>query len=127
MASLAENLGKRIAQLREEKGFDRDELGARIGLSASMLGYLERGSTNTRTEVLERLAVALDVEPADLLVFPWGDDEGEDGEIPPRHYARELIRVIATSKLSGLLEVMRAYVEANTAVASLLSRRARKR
>jgi transcriptional regulator with XRE-family HTH domain len=122
MSSLSMNLGRRIAQLREERGFDREELSERIGLSPSGLGYLERGATNTRTEVLERLAVALDVDPADLFVFPWADDE--DGEeASPRHYARELVRVTAEPKLGGLVKQMREYVARHTPVVGLLGRR----
>ncbi len=121
MSSLSINLGKRITQLREERGFDREELSQRIGLSPSGLGYLERGAANTRTEVLERLAVALDVDPADLFVFPWPDDDG--GEPLPRHFARELVRVTADPKLGGLLKQMQDYVARHTPVVGLLRRR----
>jgi transcriptional regulator with XRE-family HTH domain len=121
MSSLSENLGRRIAQLREERGFDREELSERVGLSPSGLGYLERGATNTRTEVLERLAVALDVDPADLFVFPWAEDEGEDPS--PRQYARELVRVTADPKVGGLLKQMQDYVARHTPVVGLLGRR----
>jgi transcriptional regulator with XRE-family HTH domain len=122
MSSLSENLGRRIAQLREERGFDREELSERVGLSPSGLGYLERGATNTRTEVLERLALALGVDPADLFVFPWPDEE--DGEeASPRHHARELVRVTADPKVGGLLRQMQEYVARHTPVVGLLGRR----
>ncbi len=106
--SLAHHLGRRIRQLREEKGFDRRELAERIGLSLSMISVLESGGSNTRTEVLDRLAFALDVGVADLFVFPWPDDDDAD-DLPARDHVRELIRMVPDSKLAPLVKMITEY------------------
>ncbi len=111
-------------QLRKQVGFERDDLAALIGLTPSELGYLERGESHTRTEVLERIAVALDVDAADLLTFPWGNEDDDDGgEVPVRQYARELLRLVPDSKRAALVKLMRDFVERHTPVLNLLSRK----
>jgi len=115
MSSLLVDLGRRIAALRSERRLERRDLSARIGLSPSGLGYLERGTTSTRTEIVERLAAALGVDAADLFTFPW--------RRYPRHHARELVRHTPDDKLDGLIAVMEAYLAAELPLVGLITRK----
>src|SRR5690348_14054326 len=99
--SLKEDMGVRIRELREDAGWSQDDLASAIRVDRSMVGYIERGKSNTSPEVLERLAVALGVDVADLYTFPW---QGH-----PRHHCRELIRHCPTAELDGLIAVMERY------------------
>ena len=72
---LLKKIGSRIKQLREEKGFSQDRLGAEMKLDnkrlmeydKSNISRLESGKTNPQIFTLYRIAKALDVSLADLL------------------------------------------------------------
>jgi transcriptional regulator with XRE-family HTH domain len=67
-AERAEALGVLVRRLRRKKGDNLQELAKRIPMSASNLSRLELGKQGPPSdEVIERLAVALEVDPAELL------------------------------------------------------------
>ena len=59
-----------MRELRLEKGLAQDRLAAKAGLSASYVGFIERGDRNPTLETICKLAVALEVAPKELLDFP---------------------------------------------------------
>ena len=61
-------LGRRLRQLRKERGLTQDQLAAAASeMSRVYLGALERGERSPGLEVLQRLARGLRVDVADLL------------------------------------------------------------
>ncbi len=62
-------LGLNIKVRRAELGISQEELARRIGTSASHLSGIEHGRHNTSIDHLQKLAVALDIEPR-VLVSP---------------------------------------------------------
>lgn len=58
--------GKRIAQLRIDKGLSQDKLAWEGGLARSFIGEVERGLRNPTLINICKLAEALDVKVADL-------------------------------------------------------------
>ncbi len=66
-------LGRRVRQLRGERGFSLKELAARSRLSVRFLGQVEAGNGNISVGKLAALADALSSSPAALLA---GVDEG---------------------------------------------------
>ena len=58
------DIGEQIKKLREEKRITGKDLARRIGLSQSQMSRLEKGQRRIDTEVLARIADALDVSPA---------------------------------------------------------------
>lgn len=60
------NIGDVIRTLREEKGVTAKDLAARIGLSASQMSRLESGQRRVNSEVLARIARALEVKPSEF-------------------------------------------------------------
>lgn len=60
--------GKRLAEIRRERGWSQEKLALESGL-ASYLGGVERGQRNIAVVNICRLAQALGVEPAELMRF----------------------------------------------------------
>lgn len=57
-----------LRRLRSAKGLSQDDLAYEAGVSRSYLSQLEKGAFYASLKVVGRLASALSVEPADLLV-----------------------------------------------------------
>jgi transcriptional regulator with XRE-family HTH domain len=60
-------VGRRVRELREAKGWTQEELGFRSGLHRNYVGGLERGERNVGIETVAKLAAALGVRPSELL------------------------------------------------------------
>lgn len=61
-------IGRRIRILRESRGVTQDDLAHAAGIGRVTLVRIETGQRSPRYETLARLAIALNVEPAELLV-----------------------------------------------------------
>lgn len=61
--------GKRLAEIRRERGWSQEKLALESGLARSYLGGVERGQRNIAVVNICRLAQALGVEPAELMRF----------------------------------------------------------
>lgn len=59
--------GKRVRELRKERGLSQIELAAKVGIDRSYMGFLERGERNPSLEVIAKIADALSVTPDELL------------------------------------------------------------
>lgn len=59
--------GKRVRELRKERGLRQVELAAKVGIDRSYMGFLERGERNPSLEVIAKIAEALSVTPDELL------------------------------------------------------------
>jgi XRE family transcriptional regulator, fatty acid utilization regulator len=60
-------LGRRIRHARTERGLTLDELGQRVGSTASQLSLVENGRREPRLSLLQSLASALGTTTTDLL------------------------------------------------------------
>ena len=61
--------GTAIERLRERRGLSREDLARGSGVSYSYLSEVERGLKRPSTDVLARLATALNMLPSDLLRY----------------------------------------------------------
>lgn len=61
-------VGARLRELRRKLGISQEELAERASLHRTYVGGIERGERNVAVLNLVRLAAALKVEPAELLV-----------------------------------------------------------
>lgn len=59
--------GKRVREIRKERGLSQVELAAKVGIDRSYMGFLERGERNPSLEVIAKIAEALNVTPDELL------------------------------------------------------------
>ena len=61
--------GKRLAECRKAKGWSQERLSLESGVARSYLGGVERGQRNVALVNICRLAHALGIPPARLMVF----------------------------------------------------------
>ncbi|MAW77983.1 MAG: hypothetical protein CMJ95_11445 [Planctomycetes bacterium] len=71
------NIGDVIRTLREGKGVTAKDLAERVGLSASQMSRLENGQRRVNSEVLARIARALEVTPSEFF------DDGDSSTVRP--------------------------------------------
>lgn len=56
-----QSIGKRIAELRKEKGMTQVQLAKKCGMAQPNIAAIEAGKNSTTIDVLERIAKALNV------------------------------------------------------------------
>src|ERR1700739_4326390 len=61
--------GKRLQDLRLNKGWPREDLSAKSNIAVGQIGRIERGEINTTLSTISALANALGLEAKDLLDF----------------------------------------------------------
>lgn len=67
VADIKTEVGRRLRDLREKKGWSQEEMGFQAGLHRNYVGGIERGERNVGVENLAKLAQALKIRPRDLL------------------------------------------------------------
>ena len=72
--------GRRLRELRRERGLSQEELAFRAGLHRTYVSSVERGERNVALINIERLARALEIDMCDL--FPRTPDPNWRWETP---------------------------------------------
>lgn len=67
-------IGKRIQDIRCHKGYSRDKLSERAGISAGFLGAIEKGSKGMSAQTLYGISRALNVT-SDFILFGVDDSD----------------------------------------------------
>jgi transcriptional regulator with XRE-family HTH domain len=65
--------GKRLAEIRKEKGIAQDKLALKCDMARSFVGEVERGKRNVSLRNICKLAIGLEVTASELLSLV--DDE----------------------------------------------------
>lgn len=99
--TLAQNIGRRIAQRRKEMGLTQEQAAERAGLSAQFFACVERGLKNIRAESLLRVSRALEVS-ADYLLTGRPTDHD-------RSLLAQLAAPLDAVQLHCLEEIVRQY------------------
>jgi transcriptional regulator with XRE-family HTH domain len=86
VASLRKLFGKRLRELRTEKGFNQLYLGTLAGVSEDFISLVERGINTPSFETIEALALALETDVNALFTFP-----GQEGQ-------RQRVRMVRPKK-----------------------------
>jgi transcriptional regulator with XRE-family HTH domain len=63
----AEKFGTVVRRLREAKGMTQEELAERSDVSATYIGFVERGDNVPTLTIIIQIATALGIRPSDLL------------------------------------------------------------
>lgn len=61
------NLGKNLRAARKKLGLTQEEVAQRSGVQAGEISRIEQGKRDPRVSTVEKLATAVEVEPARLL------------------------------------------------------------
>ncbi len=89
-------IGKRVKQLRQEKGLSLSELAERANVSKSYLSTIEREiQSNPSIQFLEKISAVLEVT-VDTLLHP--QEEIKEGELDPEWY--QLVQEAMSSGVS---------------------------
>lgn len=65
-SQLLKNFGRRIAEVRKQRGITQQQLAEEIGMSVVAIAYIETGKRWARLGTLDKIAKALDVQISDL-------------------------------------------------------------
>jgi transcriptional regulator with XRE-family HTH domain len=63
----AERFGQKVSNLRKARGLSQEALADKAHLHRTAVSLIERGLRNVRLETIERLAKALEVQPAEMM------------------------------------------------------------
>lgn len=61
--------GRRLARVRDQKGFTQESLAIKTGLSTTFIGLLETGKRRASIKSLQKIASALGLKVKDLINF----------------------------------------------------------
>lgn len=64
--SLRERVAKNLRRLRQEKSVSQEELAHRAQVNRNYVGMIEREEYSVSVDLLDKLAVALDVDPLEF-------------------------------------------------------------
>lgn len=71
--SILKAFGNRVKAIRLEQGISQEQLGLLSELDRTYISGIERGIRNVSLVNIARIAIALDVTPAELLQFKAAD------------------------------------------------------
>ncbi len=79
--AMNKTIGKRIREIRKNKGMSQEELADLLNISQSAYQRIENGDTNSWAAHLEKLSAVLEVKPEELLSDenPNFTNEGQQG------------------------------------------------
>jgi len=66
-STLGETVANNVRRARKERGLTQEELADRVGINRNYVGMIERRENSPTIDMIERLAKALDIDPASLL------------------------------------------------------------
>lgn len=103
-------IGQRITQARERTGISQAQLAERLGVTQPTVAYWERKAINIRSDVLARIAQALDVSTDELL----GTKPSSTRAVKPAGKARRVFDAVSRlprRQQEKIVEVVEAMVE----------------
>jgi len=86
-----QDFGARVRAVRRKQSLTQEELAEKVGISASFMGHIERGSRIASLETLVALCNALKVTPQHLLQASLDDEL--DAHMPSEFSAEERYRL----------------------------------
>ncbi|SEU31246.1 helix-turn-helix domain-containing protein [Paenibacillus sp. NFR01] len=63
----SKRLGQRLRAFRKLKGYTQQELADSVGISLAVLGAVERGNRRLEDQILNKIAIFLDVSVEELI------------------------------------------------------------
>lgn len=75
---IKKQLGKRLKQLREQKGLTQEALAELVDVNVNSLSYIERGINFIKSDTLDKICNALNISPKQLFDFDYNPLPGGD-------------------------------------------------
>jgi transcriptional regulator with XRE-family HTH domain len=97
-------LGRRIRKLRTEKGWTQQELGDHADVNYKFIGEIERGQQNPSLKVLEKIAIAFDVELQQLFHLETAITDRKEIE----ELIKQILKKIPDEELGRIYVMLRA-------------------
>lgn len=104
-------IGKNILRLRKEKGLTQAELANKAGVISQTIYKYEKGIvTNIPSDVIERIAYALEVSPAEIMGWNVKPDLTPEARVVAEKYMslNETNKLALNATLDALLETQQA-------------------
>lgn len=98
-----EKLGRRIRQLRLQRGYTQESFEEVSGVHPQYLSALERGTKNVTLEVLERVAKGLNIELYILFLFEAEIDR------PTKKNIEKFISHLTERQIGQLMRIMQIF------------------
>lgn len=95
MVDLKKQVGQRLREFRNVKGYSIEELAHLAGMNAVHLATLERGEKNITLSTLEKVVTALDISFTDVFSF---DDTIEPIDLPIIGKVSALMKTLTTEE-----------------------------
>jgi transcriptional regulator with XRE-family HTH domain len=99
--------GSRIRAIREATNLSREIVAERAGISANYLGEIERGEKWPTLDMIERIAMALQVLPPSF--FEYEDQEVDNGILMSK--IQRLLSNRSTDQLQQAVRVLKALFQ----------------
>lgn len=64
--NVKEKLGQRILELRKEKSISQEKLALKSNIDRAYMHLIEKGKTNVSIELIEKIAIALEIDIKEL-------------------------------------------------------------
>ena len=106
-----QTIGRRLADIRKERGLGQTDAAAELGVAQSMVSRIERGEVRMHAELLAHFARLYDVTPNDILGFDSGRN-GTSTKIPRRLQKRlATFDQLTKRDRDSLIRLMDAFLE----------------
>lgn len=101
---LKKNIGKRIKEIRKQRGLSQEKLAEMVDIEQHTLSYIETGNNFFTAETLEKIIKALEIEPQEL--FNFGHQKS------PSDLIVEINKMLETNpdKIQEIYKIIKAIV-----------------
>lgn len=111
MADIKKKLGLRISQLRADAHMIQEKLAERTKLNIDMINRIEKGDRAPSLHSLEKIAEALNVDPAELLNFNRRELKASPEGSPERLGLWNILRDKKRGDIKKILDVAKIMLE----------------
>ncbi|EIJ42349.1 putative transcriptional regulator with C-terminal CBS domains [Beggiatoa alba B18LD] len=108
MMSIQIDIGRRIRQIRKEKGLTQTDLANALGFDRSFLSKIEAGTSDVTSSTLYEIAKYLDISVASL----YGEEPSPPLERETKRLS-ELLETLSPEEIAIIKKVMYAFADSN--------------
>lgn len=107
MTELRTLVGSRVRAVRKAKGLTQQQLAELSNLDDAYIGSLERGERNFSIDTLEKIVLALKIQPADLFPEPYEQNEVEAARRKAIDEYAAVVSVLNVKQIDAMARVVK--------------------